>query len=93
MLTGNGDSSKLTAAELKTLTELRRMVETRHIVSLTPDQTELVLEMIDWFSQWKSVLRLADSVRNVTVLLGGLLALWWASKEQIVEWIRGVVSK
>jgi hypothetical protein len=93
MLTGNGDSSKLTEAELKTLTELRRMVETKHIVSLTPDQTELVLEMIDWFSQWKSVLRLANSIRNVALLLGGLLVIWWTTKENLAEWIRGVVQK
>ncbi len=93
MLTGNGDSSKLTEEELHTLSALRRMVETNHIVSLSPDQTKLVLEMIDWFSQWKSVLRLAASLRNVSLLLGALLGFWWVSKETMVEWIRTVVEK
>jgi hypothetical protein len=91
MLTGNGDSSKLEQEELHILAALRRMVETKHIVSLTPDQTDLVLEMIDWFSQWKSVLRLLHSLRNISMLLGGLLVVWWTSKEAIVMWIRSLV--
>lgn len=92
MLTGNGDSSKLTATELKTLAEIRRMVETKHIVALNAEQTQIVLEMIDWFVQWKSALRLANSIRNVALLLAGLLMLWWTSKEALAEWVRGIVK-
>lgn len=93
MLTDNGDSSKLTGDELQTLAALRRMVETKHLVALSPQQTQLVLEMIDWFSQWKSVLRLANSLRNVSMLLGGLLLIWWTTKESLAEWVRTVVVK
>lgn len=92
MLTGNGDSSKLTATELKTLSELRRMVETKHIIALSSDQSQIVLEMIDWFIQWKSLLRLANSVRNVAFLMGGLLVIWWSSKEAIAAWVREIVK-
>lgn len=92
MLTGNGDSSKLTQTELKTLAEIRRMVETKHIVALNPEQTEIVLEMIDWFVQWKSALRLANSIRNIALLLAGLLMIWWTSKEALAEWVRGVTK-
>lgn len=92
MLTGNGDTSKLGEEEQHVLAALRRMVETGHLVSLNQGQTTLVLEMIDWFSQWKSVLRLLHSIRNVTVLLGGLLVAWWAGQEAIVAWIRSLVA-
>lgn len=93
MLTGNGDSSKLEAKEIEVLAALRRMVETGHVVALSPSQTDLVLEMIDWFSQWKSVLRLASSLRNVALLLGGLLTVWWTTKDGIVTWLRGVIGQ
>lgn len=91
MLTGDGDSSKLAEQELHVLAAIRRMVETKHIVSLTPGQTGLVLEMIDWFSQWKSVLRLLNSLRNVSLVLGGLLVAWWTSKEVLADWIRSLL--
>lgn len=92
MFLGKGDSSQLDEEEQKTLANLRRMIETGHIVALSPDQTKLALEMVDWFSQWRSVLRLGASMRNVGLLLAGLLSLWWAGKEQIIEFIRGVVK-
>lgn len=88
MFFGKGDSSKLNEEEAKMLSGLRRMVETGHIVALNSDQSILALEMIDWFTQWKSVLRLGASLRNVALLLTGLLALYWAGQDWIVDFIK-----
>lgn len=75
------------------LAGLRRMVETGHIIALNPDQSGLALEMIDWFMQWKSVLRLGASLRNVALLLTGLLTLWWMGQDWIVDFIQRSAGK
>jgi hypothetical protein len=93
MFFGKGDSSKLNEDEAKLLSGLRRMVETGHIVALNADQSTLALEMIDWFTQWKSVLRLGASLRNVALLLTGLLTLWWMGQDWIVEFIQRAAGK
>lgn len=93
MFFGDGDSSKLSEEELKVLMSLRRMVETKNIIALTPDQSKLALEMIDWFYQWKSVLRLGASLRNVALLLTGLLALWWAGQGWVIDFIRQAAGR
>ena len=93
MFFGKGDSSKLNDDEQKVLSNLRRMVETGHIIALAPDQSVLAIEMIDWFMQWKSVLRLGASLRNVALLLTGLLTIWWVGQDWFIGFIQRVAGK
>jgi hypothetical protein len=88
MLWGKGDSSKLQDREVATLSDLRRMVETGHIVALTPDQSELALRALDFYGSFESSLRLMKSLRNGLVLAGFFITLWWATEGQIIDYLR-----
>lgn len=87
MFLGRGDTSKLEDDEKATLGHLRRMVETGHIVSLNADQSEVALRAIDWYSTWESAFRLGKSIRNVLILIGFFLGVWWATNDTIAQWI------
>lgn len=93
MFWGNGDTSKLSEDERMTLEHLRRMVETGHIVALTPVQAALAVEALSWYGRWIAVGQFLTAVRNVGLLVGGILALWWATQGQLVDWIRSVVAQ
>lgn len=79
MLWGKGDSSKLTEEERLTLGQLRRMVETGHIVALNADQTDLLVRALERYSDWESTFRTLKHVRNVLTLLGFFFGAWWLS--------------
>ncbi len=87
MFWGKGDSARLEDGERETLTHLRRLVETGHIVALDTDLAKIALRAIDFYSQWESVLRLLNSIKNVALMIGALLAIWWASQGAILGWI------
>ena len=95
MFFGRGDTSKLEDQEKETLTHLRRMVETGHIVSLSPDQTEIALRAIDFYRSWESVFRLGRSIRNISILIGGGLMFWWITGGHnfITAFIKQAVEK
>lgn len=92
MLWGLGDTGKLTEDERTTLAHLRRMVETGHIIALSPQESLLAKEALTMYSRWMSFTAFLNSLRNIGLLVGGLLALWWASQGALIEWIRSVVS-
>lgn len=77
MFLGTGDSSKLEEPELTTLSHLRRMIETGHLVALSQRETEIALRAITFYGQWESALSLVKSLRNVFVLMAGGVAFWW----------------
>ena len=79
MLWGRGDSSRLEKHETQTLSDLRRMVETGHIIALTPDQSAAMLRALVWYEMWESTFKLLAGIRNMGVVFGGLLAIWWAT--------------
>lgn len=89
---GRGDSSKLGEQERQTLDNLRRLTETGHIVALDPDKTEVAEAAVDFFDNWSSVLTLLSSLKNVALLVGALLAMWWATEGWIVEFIQRAVE-
>lgn len=89
MFFGKGDSSKLTEEQTQILSNLRRMGETGHLIILTPDQSEVAIKAIDFYSQWESVARLGATIRNTGLLVTGLLATWWVAQEQIA----GILGK
>lgn len=90
MFWGNGDSTKLTEEERVTLDHLRRMVETGHISALSPKESEIALAAIQFYGSWMASLRLLNSVKNVALLIGALLAIWWASQGAVAEWVKGL---
>lgn len=87
MFWGRGDSSKLAETEKATLDHLRRLVETEHIVALDHEQALIALRAIEFYSQWESVLRLLNSIKNIGLLVGALLALYWATNGAIAAWV------
>ena len=90
MLWGVGDSAKLNDDERRTLDHLRRMVETGHIVSLTPAESRLAQNALSWYAKFIAFGQILQSVRNVGLLIGVLLGLWWASEGALAEWVRNV---
>ena len=90
MFWGNGDSAKLTDEEKQTLDHLRRVVETGHLRSLSPKEVDLLMELIQFYSNWIGSFRLLNSVKNIGLLIGALLAIWWATEGAIIAWISSI---
>ncbi len=93
MFWGKGDSSKLVASEQKTLAELRRLVETGHIIALTPEQSAAAVDAINFYSMMRSVGPLFVGARNILLFLGSLIAIWWAGHDAIVSFILAVTGR
>jgi hypothetical protein len=74
------------------LNELRRLEETGHIVTLDASRAAMAIRAVDFYAQGESMLRLAASVRNVAVLVGGLLVIYWATEGWIIQKIAGIAS-
>lgn len=92
MLWGNGDSSRLGEDEQRTLSHLRRLVETGHIQGVSERQTETLLRALDWYSDWEGTFRTLKHVRNVLVLMGFFLTAVWASGGDPVQLIAGLLK-
>lgn len=92
MLWGNGDSSKLTETERETLSELRRLVETGHIVSLSPEQSRVALEAVQFYAGARAAGGLFMTVRNALVIIGSTLFAWWAFQDEIILWFKGALT-
>lgn len=88
MFWGSGDSSKLEAAEKKTLDALRRLDETGHIVGLTPDQAKVAIAAINFYASVTATTGLIAGARNVLLFLGSLCVMWWAVKDVAVNFIK-----
>lgn len=92
MFWGHGDSSKLAEDEQATLGHLRRLTETGHVVALEPDKTEVAIAAVAFYGQWNAVLKLLYSLKNVGILVGVLLGLYWATQGAIVDWVARIAS-
>lgn len=90
MFWGQGDSSRLDEDTGKTLSHLRRLNETGHVVGLNAEKTKTALNAVDFYGQWESVFKLLSSLKNVGILVGVLLGLYWATQGAIVSWITGL---
>ena len=93
MFWGKGDSSKLDEETTQTLAHLRRMEETGHIVALTHEQTQVALRAVIFYGQWESILRFLTSVKNVALLVGALLGIYWVSEGWIIDRIRQLLTR
>lgn len=92
MFWGRGDSSKLDEDEKKTLGHLRRLTETEHVLALDPQRSEQAIRAIAFFGQWESMLKFLNSVKNVALLVGALLAIYWATQGSIIDFIQRVAG-
>ncbi len=93
MFWGKGDSSKLAEGEQQTLARLRRLEETGHLTALTPEKAQIAVRGVDFYGQMEGVLKLLNSIKNVSVMVGALLAVWWATQGQITAWIGGMAAQ
>lgn len=90
---GRGDTSKLTADQQKTLSALRRLEETGHLTTLDSGKAAVAVRGVEFYGQWESIIKTMTSVKNVALLVGAILAIYWASEGAVIEWIRSIVSK
>lgn len=92
MFWGNGDSSKLSADERKTLDELRRLGEIGYIVGLTPEQTQVALAAVNFYSKLTAATGLIAGARNVLLFIGSLFVMYWATQDVVVQILRKMVA-
>lgn len=87
MFWGRGDTSRLNDEEKKTLNNLRRLVETEHIIAWDYDDAALILRAMNFYMRWESVFALAKSLKNVMLLFTFFIGAYWATEGAIVSWI------
>ena len=92
MFLGDGDTSRLGAPEQKTLQHLRRMAETGHLHALSPKESLIAIEAINFYATVRSARNFLVMVRNVLILAGGLIAIWWAIQDGLVDILQKVSS-
>lgn len=93
MFWGKGDTSKLEEPEKDTLSHLRRLEETGHILTLSATKAEVAIRAVDWWDNWESVVKLMSSLKNISLLVGALLAIYWATSGWVVSFIARVAAK
>lgn len=89
---GDGDTSKLTEHERKTLNELRRLVETGHLVGLSPEQTKVALAAVTFYQNMTAATGLIAGARNVALFVGSLFVMYWAAQETIVSALKKLLA-
>lgn len=92
MFWGRGDTSKLDAATKKTLDQLRRLDETGHLTTLNADKAAAAVRGVEFYSQWESVLLMITRFKNVALLVGAILAIYWATEGALVDWVKAIVK-
>lgn len=89
---GRGDTSQLGEEEKRTLEHLRRLDETGHVTALDARQAEIAARAVEFYGQWESMFKVATSLKNVALLVGALLAIYWATEGWIVMKITEIVT-
>lgn len=89
---GKGDTSRLEEPERVTLAHLRRLAETGHVVTLESKRSEVAVRAVDFYSNWESFFSLLNSFKNIALLVGAMLAIWWATEGFVLEYIRNAVG-
>jgi hypothetical protein len=92
MFWGNGDSSKLSPEERATLDQLRRLVESGHLIALSPEQTKVALAAINFYGALTATTGFVVGVRNTLYWVAGLAGVWWVSKDTLITFIQTIAS-
>jgi hypothetical protein len=93
MFWGKGDSSKLDPDQLQTLDDLRRLVETGHVIALTPEQSAVAVQAINFYASVQSASLLLVAARNILLFIGALIGMWWVSHDAVTSFIQAAASK
>lgn len=93
MFWGKGDSSKLDPDQLQTLDDLRRLVETGHVIALTPEQSAVAVQAINFYASVQSASLLLVAARNILIFIGALIGMWWVSHDAVTSFIQAAASK
>lgn len=88
---GRGDTSQLDEKARATLDHLRRLDETGHLTVLDARRAEIAVRAVQFYDQWESALKLAASIKNVALLVGAILAIYWATEGWIIHRIMEIV--
>lgn len=88
MFWGRGDSSKLSVEEKIELEKLRRLAETGHIVTLSPEQTEIAVAAIKFYGSISATSGLLVGIRNVFIWIAGIVTVLWTFKDSILTALR-----
>jgi hypothetical protein len=92
MFWGHGDSSKLSSDERVELDKLRRLVESGHLMALSPDQTKIALAAINFYGTVTATSGLLVGIRNVFYWVAGFAAFWWMSKDAVVTFLKTAIA-
>jgi hypothetical protein len=92
MFWGKGDSSKLGPEERAELEKLRRLVETGHLVALSPEQTDIALAAIKFYGNVTATSGILAGAKNVGLWIAGLVMFWWVSRDAVVTFIQAVAK-
>jgi hypothetical protein len=90
MFWGRGDTSRLDDEQTKTLAHLRRMAETGHIITLTPQQSEMAIRALEWYQSWEGTIRLISGLRNTAILVGFIVTIWATTEGTVLQLVKGV---
>lgn len=93
MFWGKGDSSKLDPDQLQTLDDLRRLVETGHVIALTPEQSAVAVQAINFYASVQSASLLLVAARNILIFIGALIGMWWVGHDAVTSFIQAAASK
>lgn len=89
---GRGDTSQLNDDEKTTLGHLHRFEETGHLTTLNDRQAGVAVRAVEFYNQWESLLRLMTSFKNIAILVGALLAIYWATGDFLVTQLRTILG-
>lgn len=92
MFWGNGDSSKLTPDEKETLQQLQRLVETGHVVALSPEQSKVALDAIRFYGAVTATTGVLVGARNVAWWIAGLAVAVWAAPDAVKSFIQAIAA-
>jgi hypothetical protein len=93
MFWGKGDSARLTDEERRTLDELRRLVETNHIIALSPEQVDLALAALRLYGGFSAATGVFAGARNTFLWIGSMLLIWWSIQDWAILFIRRAVAE
>lgn len=92
MFWGKGDSSKLSEDQLATLDDIRRLVETGHVIALSPEQSTVAVQAINFYAMIMSAAVLLTGLRNALVIAAALLGFWWFGHDAVINFIKTVAE-
>jgi hypothetical protein len=61
------------------------MAETGHIRALSPKESEIALEAINFYATVRSTKNFVVALRNVLLFAGVMIGIWWAAQDGLAD--------